>query len=259
MFKIGPVEYAIYCERAKYPIVIPQVDPSVLSISRTNDLIQLMKKLGLKFLAVGGSIVDSRELQRIVYLCAKENIYSLVYPSDGSVLNTTGVRGKSALYWMNIPNSENQYFSKDMLIQNALSAVKSGYELIPTTYVFDARESNSAALWVTKANPIPREKPYLSLSVALSAQFSGSRFYIMAGGSGCKLLPPSDHIKLLRKETDLFLIPTSGIRTAEDAHKMFTSGADAIHVGHILEGPGGLNALSSLVSVSKSFGGRSFI
>jgi heptaprenylglyceryl phosphate synthase len=145
-----------------------------------------------------------------------------------------------------------------MLIQNSLSLLSSKLECIPTVYVFDDRDSVEASHWLSRAIPVPRHKPYLSLSIALAAQLSGSRFYIMAGGSGCKLIPPIEHIKLIKDKTSLFLIPTSGIKSAEDANQIFTAGGDAIHVGKALESTSSDSLLSSLVSTSQKFPGQDF-
>jgi geranylgeranylglyceryl phosphate synthase family protein len=257
LYSAGPVEQFIYTLRASHPLVIPQIDPSSLSKNSVDTLLDGLKKIGIKIIAIGGSITDSKSMQAVIDAACARDLYCIVY-ADTSAFGVYGKKDHTAIYWMNILNAENPFFSRDLLIQNVLSLSNSNLEPIPTAYVFDERNCNSAARWVSRANPIPREKPYLSLCIALSAQFSGSRFYIMAGGSGCPLLPPKDHIELLRKKTNLFLIPTSGIRSAADASKMFEAGADAIHVGNILESKGGLAIVESMIVASKKYPGRTF-
>ena len=141
---------------------------------------------------------------------------------------------------------------------SSLAVSMNKFEPIPTAYIFDERDSVGTANWLARAVPIPREKPYISLSVALAAQFSGLRFYVMAGGSGSKLPPPTEHIKLLSKKTNLFLIPTSGIRTVAQVEECYEAGADAIHVGNLIEEKGGLEVLGRMVKASKKYSGKKF-
>jgi geranylgeranylglyceryl phosphate synthase family protein len=258
LLDVLPVERLFYKLRESHPLVVPQLDPSSIPQDTMKTLLVGIKKAGVKIIAIGGSITDSKSIQNVVDSACDLGLFCVLY-ADTSTFNIRGKSGQTAIYWTNIMNAENTYFSRDMLIQNVLSLENSNLEPIPTAYVFDDRGCNSAARWVSRSNPIPRDKPYISLCVALSAQFSGLRFYIMAGGSGCKLLPPIDHIQLLRKKTTLFLMPTSGIRTSTDAAKMFEAGADAIHVGSILEEKNGLDILNSIIDISNKFPGRRVI
>ena len=79
------------------------------------------------------------------------------------------------------------------------------------------------------------------------------RFYIMAGGSGSKNIPPLSHVEEIAKNTELFVIPTSGIITAEHAKDLFSVGADAIHVGNLLQRNGGFKVLNEMVKMSKLY------
>lgn len=260
MLRIGPIEKAIYSSRTKHPLVIPQLDPSSSKTLDIEKVLSSIKEIGLDFLAIGGTIVDTLELQQMLDIATRDfGFKCLIYPTNASVFVTKASAGKTAIYWMNVLNAQSEYFAREMLVMNSLGAVKTGHELIPTTYVFDDRGSVEAAQWLAKANAIPRHKAYLSLSLALAAQYSGSRFYIMAGGSGCKLTPPEEHLKLLRNKTNLFLMPTSGIRNASDAKKMFEAGGDAIHVGTALEQTNGLKVISEMAKVATAFPGRDFL
>jgi len=97
------------------------------------------------------------------------------------------------------------------------------------------------------------------LSIALASQFSGMRFYIMAGGSGAPNSPPISHINLLSKKTNLFLIPTSGIRSLNQVIDIFEAGADAIHIGKLLEQKSGWKVLGKIVKESKRHAGKDFL
>ena len=85
------------------------------------------------------------------------------------------------------------------------------------------------------------------------------RFYIMAGGSGSPMPPPISHIKLVEKETNLFVIPTSGINSTSVANEMFLAKADAIHLGTLTETDSGIRKIEQIVKLSKRFPGRDFL
>lgn len=256
---LGKIEKNIYKYRQHNPVVIPQLDPvslSKLPKGHTEKLLDTINKLELKTVVVGGSILDQESLGNLMDKINTHDLDCIFYPTYPYIFDP--VYSNCAVYWMSVLNAENQYYLRDMLIMNSISANKAKLEIIPSTYVFDDRGSFKSAYWFTRANSVPRDKPEISLSLALSGQYSGSRIYIMAGGSGCKLIPPKEHISLLKSKTNLFLIPTSGIRTASDVKEVFDAGADAIHVGNALEKSNGSETLIEMVEVAKKFSGRLF-
>jgi heptaprenylglyceryl phosphate synthase len=164
-----------------------------------------------------------------------------------------------AIYWMSMWNANNLFYLRDWLTNNSIIANEKSIETIPTAYVFDERGDIKTAAWLAQPNLVPREKPEISLAIALAMQNCGFRFYILAGGSGCKLIPPSEHISLLSKRTELFLIPTSGIRTASHSKELFLAGADALHLGNMIESKAGLDILEKIIDESRKHPGKDFL
>jgi phosphoglycerol geranylgeranyltransferase len=257
MKSIGKVEKKIYQLREDGPLVIPQLDPQKLSIEETAKMCQKIKDCGVDHMAVGGSLINPSKLQEVIDIAVKDFDFSVVtYITNGSTGFIKGVKGKTAVYWMSVLNSENLFFLRDILIINSSTIKENELEPLPTAYVFDDRGDVKTATWLTRPTLIPRSKPEISLCTALAAQYLGLRFYIMAGGSGSENIPPAAHIKLLSKKTNLFLIPTSGIMTAENAQEMFMSGADAIHVGKLIEQENGIRKLKKMVETAQKFDGK---
>ncbi|MBN2013717.1 MAG: hypothetical protein JW778_00915 [Candidatus Altiarchaeota archaeon] len=260
MKKIGPVERKIYELRQEHPFVIPQVDPDKFNSDTVTELFSDIREMGINHIAVGGTILDMTSFQKIVDIAVKDFDFTLVtYMTNTAIGLLQGYSKKTAVYWMTVLNSENPFYLRDSLIMCSIAVSLHDFEPLPTAYVFDDRGSFMAANWLARVVPVPREEQSISLSIALAAEFSGSRFYIMAGGSESKLHPPADHVRLLTKETDLFVIPTSGIRTLKHAEEMFEAGADAIHVGRLIEDKKGLDILSKIVKSSKKYPGKEFL
>jgi phosphoglycerol geranylgeranyltransferase len=260
MKKIGYIENFLYKLRSEGPLIIPQIDPDKYSPDSSKDWFKNVKSLGIPIIAIGGSIVDSFNLQNLIDIAVRDYEFLVItYLTTNSISSLKGYKGKTAVYWMHVPTSNNTFYNWDGLISNSLSIEKNEFETLPTIYVFDDRGSIATSNWMTRAYPIPQDKPKISLAVAKAAEFLGIRFYIMAGGSGCFKPPPYKHVELLSKKTSLFVIPTSGINTSDQAYKLYKFGADALHIGNRLELPGGFNILKKIVRVSKKFPGKEFL
>jgi len=88
---------------------------------------------------------------------------------------------------------------------------------------------------VGDANPIPRDRPEISLAYALAAQFLGMRWIYLEAGSGAKETVPLETITMIRKNTSLGIIVGGGIRSGKVAAEKFKAGADIVVVGTAIE------------------------
>jgi heptaprenylglyceryl phosphate synthase len=252
---LGPVESAVYQEREKHPLVIPQIDPDAFDEVTLDKLLLEINKLNLKVVSIGGSVFYPDKFQNAIDLAAKKYAFTtLVYPAYSS-MGMRGVEGKTAMYWIRILNATNDFYRDDFANFNSIHLKGSKFEPIPTAYIFDDRGNIGTGEWLARAVPIPRNKPTLSLLLSLGAQYSGTRFLILGGGSGAPLPPPEEHVKLIKDKTNLFLIPTSGIRKVEHAKGLFEAGADAIHISKLLESKEGFTEFEKIVKfVEKTYG-----
>jgi geranylgeranylglyceryl phosphate synthase family protein len=259
MYKMGEVEKNIYKLREEHPLVLPQLDPSKYDLQNAENWFSRVKDLELKVIAIGGSIVDSKDTQEMIDMALKEYDFDIILYLNNSIGFLKGQKNKTAVYWSQVPNSLTTYWYWENLIANSLYVEKNQFEVIPTAYVFDDRDYNATANWIAKSYPVPRGKPEISLAIGKAAEFLGIRFYIMAGGSGSPKEPPASHVEILAKHSNLFIIPTSGINTAEQAKKLFEAGADAMHIGNRLEEKDGFKALKEIIEVSKLYKGKIFL
>jgi phosphoglycerol geranylgeranyltransferase len=259
MLQIGKVEKVIYELREEHPLVIPQLDPDKNTVEQGNKWFRQVKDIGIKLIAVGGSTIDAVNTQRLLDMAVNDYNFLVLLYLTANINAIKGKAGRTAAYWMQVPNALNTLYNWDGLISNSMQMEKNELEALPTVYVFDDRGSVGTANWITRSNPIPKDKPELSLAVAKAAQFLGIRFYVMAGGSGSASPPPTSHIERLAEHTQLFVIPTSGINTVANAKALFAAGADAIHVGNRLEQDGGFKELDGMYAAAKEYPGRKFL
>lgn len=261
MYRIGAVERSVYKLRAEHPLVIPQLDPDRYDHKGGNLWLKQAKEAGASLIAFGGSTMDYGHAQDMLNMALKDYDFKILLYLTSNSGSLKGKSGRTGLYWFQVPNSLNTFYWWDGVISNALNFNIENKELepIPTAYVFDDRGDMGTANWVTRSYPVPREKPKISLAIAKAAQYLGIRFYIMAGGSGSRNIAPLSHVEELAKNTDLFVIPTSGIVTTDHVKDLFSAGADAVHVGNLLQRNGGFKILSEMIKTSAFYPGRNFI
>lgn len=253
--KIGSVETAVYKERKKHPLVIPQIDPDAFDDKSLLEIFSEINNLGLKVISIGGSVFYPDRFQKAIDIAAKEYSFTtLLYPAYSS-MGLRGVEGKTAMYWIRILNATNEFYRDDFVNFNSIYLKGSFFEPIPTAYIFDDRGTVGTGEWMARANSVPRNKPTLSLLLALGAQYSGTRFLILGGGSGAPLPPPIDHVKLLRNKTNLFLMPTSGITKLDHVKDLFEAGADAIHISKLLESKQGQIEFKKIINFVNQYYG----
>lgn len=257
MFRIGGVEKKIYSLREEHPLAIPQIDPDKQSLDESIKILKELKKMGVSHIAVGSSLVNPNSIQNLFDVIIKDFDFTFTtYISNTSSFLLKGKEGRSAIYWATIFNASNPFFLRDSLVMGAPLINTNLLEPIPTAYVFDERGSRGTANWLAQPNSIPSNKPEISLANALACEYLGIRFYIMAGGSNSVLPPPPTHVKLIKSKTNLFLIPTSGVKSVSTARELFESGADAIHIGSLIESSEGLKEFEKIFIESKKFFGR---
>lgn len=257
--KIGMVEKTIYRLRKQHPLVIPQIDPDKNNLEKAKSWFKDVRDAGLEVIVIGGSTINILDMQKLLDIAVNDFDFQVLTYLSGNVASLNGISNKTAMYWMQVPNALNTFYSWDGLVTNSLYVERNKWEVIPTAYVFDDRGYKGTSSWITRSNLIPESKPELSLAVAKAAEFLGIRFYIMAGGSGSPKPPPVSHISTLIKNSDLFVIPTSGITDVTQVSRIFEAGADAIHVGNRLERKDRKEILKEMVKLSEKFSGRAFI
>jgi len=257
MLRLGKVEKTIYELREKNPVIIPQVDPDKQPLDESIKMLKKLESYGVKHIAVGSSLIDPISIQGLFDVIIKDFDFTFTtYISNTSSFLLKGKSGRSAIYWATIFNATNLFYLRDSLIMGAPLIKTDFLEPIPTAYVFDERNSRGTANWLAQANPIPNNKPEISLATALACEYLGIRFYIMAGGSGSFLPPPESHVRLIKDKTNLFVIPTSGIKNISHVKSLLEAGADALHIGSMIETKEGLAEFEKIFSLSKKYPGK---
>ncbi len=187
---------------------------------------------GADLILIGGSIGVEGEILDTVSEKIKKvsNIPVVLFPGNISTLT----KNADAVYFMSLLNSRNPYWisQAQMLAAMRVRAMK----IEPLSVAYLVAEPGGTVGWVGDVNLIPRNKPQIAASMALSAQFLGFSFVLLDAGSNPSNGPvPYELVKAVSKTINIPLIVAGGIRTPEQAKQMAKAGASAIQIGTAFE------------------------
>ena len=231
--RIGRVESYMHEASKKRPLLAALIDPFKDTPEVNAERARKASLGGADIILIGGSVGAGISLNQTVRLTKErvKNIPIILFPG-----NIDGVSPYAdAVLFMSLINSTNPYW---IIKAQALAAPivwKYKLEAIPTAYVIFEPGGRTSAGWVGDANPIPRDRPEISLAYALAAQFLGMRWIYLEAGSGAKETVPPETIAIIRKNTSLGIIVGGGIRSGKVAAEKFKAGANIVVVGTAIE------------------------
>jgi len=196
---------------------------------------KIAEEVGVNAVAVGGSLGAQGKLLDETIIQIKENtsLPVVLFPGNIATLSDKA----DAIYFMSLLNSLDPYYISGAQIASAAPIKRMDLEVIPTSYVIV--EPGRAVGWVGRAQPIPRNLPYLAGITALAGQYMGSKLAILESGGGAPSPAPPEVVAYTKKMIDIPLIVAGGVRTPEYAYETIKAGADVIHVGTAVENANG--------------------
>jgi len=190
-----------------------------------------LEEAGTAAIMVGGStVVSVPQLDEVVKeVKAEVEIPVVLFPN-----NVTGIsQYADAIWFMSLLNSDNPLFITGIQALGAPLIKRYGLETLSLGYIIV--DAGSAAAYIGQARALPREKPEIVASYALTAQYLGMHFVYLEAGSGAREHVPSEMISAVKKVLDIPLIVGGGIRTREDAKAVVKAGADVVVTGTVVE------------------------
>jgi phosphoglycerol geranylgeranyltransferase len=203
---------------------------------------------------VGGSLgVLESETEEVVEAAKRSGLPVILFP--GALTNAA--RNADAVMFLTVLNSDNPYFMGIAQVQGAILALKLGLEALPTAYIIVGY--GGAAGFMSRARPIPYEKPELVAAHALAGAMMGASLVYLEAGSGAPRPVPPEAVALSRRllakagYDEVLLVVGGGVRSPEAAQALAKAGADVLVTGTIAEE--NVEALPAIVKAFKE--GRS--
>ncbi len=112
---------------------------------------------------------------------------------------------------------------------------RSGIEVIPTGYLLIENGHSTTVEYVSNTRPIPAGKSELAIATSMAGEMLGMKSIYLEAGSGAEHCVEAEMISSIRKNISLPLIVGGGIRSEDQAKKVYNAGADMVVVGNAIE------------------------
>lgn len=187
---------------------------------------------GADLLLVGGSFMGNTHLSaQVSALKAEVDVPVILFPGGASQV----VPGFDAVLFTTLVSGRNSQYLIEEQVRGGVLVKSFGIEAIPTAYCLINSGRPTAVEFISNTNPIPANKPKLTMVHAVAAELMGMRYIYLEAGSGADHPVPVEHIAYTRKATDLTIIAGGGLTTPEMAQQRALAGAQIVVTGTAIE------------------------
>ena len=221
----------IMIKSGKEKIHMTLIDPASQSLKKSSSIAADAEKAGTDYFMIGGStgITQSVMDECIIEIKKCTDTKVIIFPGSSSMIS----KYADAIYFMSLLNSTDPEFIVRHQMKASQFLRKFNLEIIPMGYL--VFEPGMTVGKVGKVDLIGREDSDQALSYALAAQFFGMKLIYFEAGSGASSYVSPALVSAVRPNIDIPLLVGGGIRNAESAREIASSGADVIVTGTIAE------------------------
>ncbi len=213
------------------------IDPDKTDEEGVINLANLVKKHGVDFVFVGGSLLTGNFMGTCLKILKELlTIPIVIFPG-----NTMQVHKQAdGILLLSLISGRNP----ELLIGNHVIAApqlqQSGLEIIPTGYMLIESGCTTSVAYMSNTTPIPHDKNDIAVCTAMAGEMLGLKLLYADAGSGAKHTISANMVQAIKDHVKIPLIIGGGIGSALSAQKVWEAGADLIVVGNALEKQPGL-------------------
>ncbi|CAG5078485.1 Geranylgeranylglyceryl phosphate synthase [Parvicella tangerina] len=206
------------------------VDPD--KVSDVNLLIQHLTNHTPDFIFVGGSEVEKKRFDEIssalfnVKLCPV-----IIFPGSHEQINAYA----HGILLLSLISGRNPEYLIGQHVKAAKSLTSFPGLVIPTSYLLIDGMNSTSVQQVSETEPISQDNLDLILDTVIAGQFMGHQLHYLEAGSGAKATVSSEIVRRVKDISTQPIIVGGGIRSAEQASKLWEAGADILVVGNGFE------------------------
>lgn len=207
------------------------VDPDKSSPEQIGRLTKLFETAAPDVILVGGSLLMNPIEPVVELLKASTHVPVYLFPGDVTQLSDRA----DGILLLSLISGRNP----DFLIGNHVIAAprlrRSGIDVIPTGYMLIENGHSTSVEYVSNTRPIPAGKTDLAVATALAGEMLGMQMLYLEAGSGAARTVGIDMIRAIRAAVDIPLVVGGGIRSTDEASRVYDAGADLVVIGTFLE------------------------
>ncbi len=247
----GRVESYLLRKLRGGPVHFTLIDPDKSPGPRAAEIARGAVEIGSHAILLGGSTGIRRQVmtETAVAIGKAVRVPTIIFPQGTDSV----APGADAILFMSLLNSRNLELVIRAHARAALGVRAARLEAIPMGYLVVAPGMRVGE--VGQVDAVPREEPETAAGYALAAEMLGMRFVYLEAGSGAPAPVPVPMVRAVRKVLSIPLIVGGGIRTAQNAGRLLSAGADVLVTGTVTEEEGlgrGFQAIVKEVSRARS-------
>lgn len=208
------------------------IDPDKNNGHYLEQLCRLLPTTSPDFIFVGGSFVDDGATEKCVAeirsIC---DLPIVLFPGRSNQLTEKA----DAILFLSLLSGRNPEFLVTQQVESAAWLYKHQLEVIPTSYIIVNDCDEASVLKASATSAIRPTQVSEIINTALAGYYMGHQLCYLDAGSGSKEAIPENVIQNIRQKVPVPLICGGGIKTPEDAQKIYCAGADIIVIGNALE------------------------
>jgi len=208
------------------------IDPDKVDEEKIDQLTSLAVDARVDYLLVGGSLVISNHLDKVVQRIAKNcSIPTILFPGSPSQISTHA----DGLLYLSLISGRNPELLIGQHVISAAAVKQSGLEIISTGYMVIDGGAPTTVSYISNAAPIPADKNEIAMCTAMAGEMLGMKLIYMDAGSGARRPISEEMIQLVSSFVEVPLLIGGGIKDPEKVYLNAKAGADLLVVGNAIE------------------------
>jgi len=218
-----------YVENRKLLAIL--IDPDKFDENQAAAFFQILPSETTHILVGGSTVEHGRTCAVVSAIKLVSRLPVILFPGDSSQISSEA----DALLFLSLISGRNPEFLIEQQVRSVEKIKNSDLEVIPTGYILIDGGRETSVQKVSKTIPINQKEVSLVVNTALAGQYSGKQLIYLEAGSGAEYPVSSEIIEAVSSTLEIPLIVGGGIRTQQQMHNAYKSGATMVVMGTAFE------------------------
>lgn len=208
------------------------IDPDKVNDTKLDQLTSLAVAANVDYLFVGGSLVISNHLDKVVQrIKGNCGLPVILFPGSPSQISVHA----DGLLYLSLISGRNPELLIGQHVISAAAVKQSGLEILSTGYMVVDGGAPTTVSYISNAAPIPADKNEIAMCTAMAGEMLGMKIIYMDAGSGAKRPVSESMIEHVADSIAIPLVVGGGITSPEKAYRNCKAGADVLVIGNAIE------------------------